>query len=86
MYVLGKIANSISEIKEEYYGTKEFQNYYIHDIFKDKTVHYTNPHNGGIGISQNDNSVPNEYKLDLSKEDWFVFYVKGEKEYGKNKR
>ncbi|MEG1523355.1 MAG: hypothetical protein RR455_12980, partial [Bacteroidales bacterium] len=31
------------------------------------------PHDGGVGISQNDHTVPNDWKLDLSNEDWFVF-------------
>ena len=71
--VLGKIANSLSEIEETYRGTKEFYSKHIKDIFKNKTVNYTDPHDGGIGISQNDNSVPSKDKLDLSKEDWFAY-------------
>ena len=30
-------------------------------------------HDGGLGYSQNDASVPNRWKIDLSKEDWFAF-------------
>ncbi len=71
--VLGKIAEKVSSIEETYMGTKEFTARYIHDIFKDKRCNYTDPHDGGVGISQNDGSVPVAWKVDLSKEDWFAF-------------
>lgn len=71
--VLGKIAESISGIEETYEGSSEFTTKYIHDIFKDKRCNYIDPHDGGLGISQNDNSVPIAWKMDLSKDDWFVF-------------
>ena len=70
---LGYIAESISGIEETYEGSSEFTAQYIHDIFKNKRCNYIDPHDGGIGISQNDNSVPIAWKMDLSKEDWFVF-------------
>lgn len=71
--VLKKIATSISNIEETYEGSKTFTAKYIREVFKDKRANYTNPKNGGSGISQNDNTVPMAWKLDLSKEDWFVF-------------
>lgn len=71
--VLGKIAEDISGIEETYEGSSKFKTQYIHDIFKDKRCNYIDPHDGGIGISQNDNSVPIAWKMDLSKEDWFAF-------------
>lgn len=71
--VLGNIAESISSIKKTYEGSKEFTAVYIHDIFKDVYCNYIEPHDGGIGVSQNDSSVPIDYKMDLSKEDWFAF-------------
>ncbi len=70
---LSKIGESISDIEETYEGSEEFKAYYIHDVFKDKTCNFTDPHDGGIGISQNDISVPTAYKIDLSKEGWFAF-------------
>ena len=70
---LGNIAESISGIEETYEGSSEFTARYIHDIFKNKRCNYIDPHDGGLGISQNDNSVPIAWKMDLSKEDWFVF-------------
>jgi type III restriction enzyme len=36
-------------------------------------VNITSPHNEGIGISQNDPSIRKEWKIDLSKEDWFAY-------------
>lgn len=71
--VLKKIATSISNIEETYEGSKTFMAKYIREVFKDKRVNCTNPTDGGLGVSQNDNTVPMAWKLDLSKEDWFVF-------------
>lgn len=71
--VLGRIAGSISQIEETYYGTKEFRARKLHEVFKNKTVNYTDPHDGGVGISQNDASVKTEWKIDLSSEDWFAY-------------
>ena len=71
--MLGKISEKISAIEETYEGTKEFTARYIHDVFKNKRCNYTDPHDGGIGVSQNDYTVPTAWKIDLSKEDWFAF-------------
>ena len=72
--VLGKIAESVTGIVETYEGSSEFSAKYIHDIFKDKRCNYTQLHKGGIGYSQNDESCTDAgYRMDLSKEDWFVF-------------
>ena len=74
MKVAGKIGEAISNIKETYEGSNEFSAQYINKVFHNKTVNYTNPQkNGGVGISQNDSSVPSEYKIDLAKEDWFAY-------------
>ncbi len=72
-YALGKIAQTISEIKETYSGTKEFHATNIRDIFRNKTVNYADPHDGGVGVSQNDSSVRDDWKIDLTKEDWFAY-------------
>lgn len=71
--VLKKIADAVSAIEETYYGTKEFHAKKVREIFKDKTVNFTNPHDGGIGISQNDPSVKKELKIDLADENWFAY-------------
>lgn len=70
---LKRISESISAIEETYEGSTFFHCKYIHDIFKNKTCNYNDPHDGGVGVSQNDLSVPAAHKLDLTKEDWFVF-------------
>lgn len=71
--VVGKIADSVSEIEEIYEGTKEFRPERISAVFKNKRCNYTVLHDGGIGYSQNDSTVPAAWKIDLSKEDWFAF-------------
>lgn len=72
-YVLNKIVDSISGIEETYRGTKEFVAKNMRDVFRNKTVNYTEPHDGGVGISQNDASVKAEWKIDLNAEDWFAY-------------
>lgn len=71
--ILGKVSECISSIEETYEGSKEFTAKYIREVFKNKRCNYIAPHNGGIGVSQNDSSVPIAWKMDLSKEDWFAF-------------
>ena len=71
--VLGKVAESVSDIETTYVGTTEFKPAHINEMFKDKKCNYTVVHDGGLGYSQNDMSVPNGWKIDLSKEDWFAF-------------
>lgn len=71
--VLGKVAESVSDIEITYVGTTEFKPTRISEMFKDKKCNYTIVHDGGSGYSQNDASVPNGWKIDLSKEDWFAF-------------
>lgn len=71
--VFGKIGERISSIEETYEGSSDFKAQYIHNIFKEKRCNYSDPHDGGRGISQNDNSVPLALKIDLSKEEWYAF-------------
>ena len=71
--VVGKIADSVSEIEEIFEGTKVFKPEHIYNVFKNKRCNYTVLHDGGIGYSQNDSTVPAAWKIDLSKEDWFAF-------------
>ena len=68
MNVLGKVADSISAIEVAYEGTTIFNAKRIRDIFKNKRCNYTVMHEGGLGYSQNDSSVPVAWKIDLSKE------------------
>ncbi len=71
--VLAKVSVSISKIEETYEGTKTFRALNIRDVFKNKKCNYSLQHDGGIGYSQNDTTVSNAIRLDLSQEDWFAF-------------
>lgn len=71
--VLGKVSESVSAIETTYEGTRVFKAEYIRNVFKNKRCNYTLLHDGGVGYSQNDSTVPAAWKIDLSKEDWFAF-------------
>lgn len=71
--VLDRIAESITGIEETYFGTREFHAQRIHDVFRDKTINVSDPHDGGIGVSQNDVTVRKEWRIDLSSVDWFAY-------------
>ena len=70
---LGKISNNISDIEETYEGTKEFKPRKLCEVFRDKTVSYTDPHGDGQGVSQSNGAISEHLKVNLSNEDWFVF-------------
>ena len=72
-YVLGEIAGLIPGIEKTYMGTKEFRARNICDVFRNKIVNYTDPHDGGVGVSQNDPSVNSDWRIDLSAEEWFAY-------------
>lgn len=71
--VLGRVSQSVAKIEETYVGSETFRPQPVREVFRDKKCSYTTLHDGGIGCSQNDSSVPPAWKLDLSKEDWFAF-------------
>ncbi len=72
LFIINKIQNSIIKMDEVYSGTKTFESLRVCEIFKDKIMNITNPENDSVGISQA--SVLNdEYKLDLSDKDWYVY-------------
>lgn len=73
LQVFTKIGNEISAIKEVYEGTEEFTDKRVHEIFHDKTLHITDPHGEGEGVSQNASAIRPAWKIDLSSEDWFIF-------------
>lgn len=72
-HVLGIIAEAISKIEETYFGTKEFRAHRMIEVFKNKTINLTDVHDGGKGVSQKDPSVKQEWRIDLSNEDWFAY-------------
>jgi type III restriction enzyme len=71
--VLAKIGDEISAIKETYEGTTEFTDKKFREVFRGKTLHITDPHGEGEGISQNAPTIRQEWKIDLATADWFVF-------------
>lgn len=71
--VFSEISNHVISIKTEYEGSTEFEMNYLKNILKDKTIYLTDTSdNGGKGCSQN-NCLNQEYKLNLAKENWYVF-------------
>lgn len=73
MTVLTKIGDEISAIKETYEGTTDFTNKKFSEAFHNKTLHITDPHGEGEGISQNAPAIRPEWKINLGDADWFVF-------------
>ena len=71
--VVEKVSNSISDIEETFEGTKEFKPRKICEVFRDKTVSYTDPHGDGQGVSQSHGAISEHLKVNLPDEDWFVF-------------
>lgn len=73
MTVLSKIGNEISSIKETYEGTTSFTDKKFSEVFRSKTLHITDPHGEGEGVSQNAPVIRPDWKIDLGDADWFVF-------------
>lgn len=71
--ILGKIGSEIASIKETYIGTREFSCSHFHETFKAKTLHITDPHGEGEGVSQNAEAIRPEWKINLADQDWFIF-------------
>lgn len=71
--VAGKIANVISRIEETYEGTTKFYSKHLREVFKDKKINVELKTEGSVGYSQNDNTVPTAWKINLAAEDWFAF-------------
>lgn len=73
VYVLGLIASEISKIEKTYRGTNDFKARHVCEVFHNKTVNYTDVHEGGLGYSQNHSTVDADYRIDLSDKDWYVY-------------
>ena len=73
IYVLGLIAAEITKIEKTYRGTNEFNSKHVNEVFRNKTVNYTDVHEGGLGYSQNHSSVDSNYRIDLSDKEWYVY-------------
>ena len=70
---LEKVESHVMAIKPEYVGSKEFEPKQLKVILKDKKISLGSIiQNGGKGNSQN-NCSNEEYRLDLTNENWYVF-------------
>ena len=67
------ISSHIVNLKPKYEGSRTFYPMKLSDVIKDKSIYISSVDiSGGVGESQNNN--PNEeYQLDLSKLDWYVY-------------
>lgn len=70
--VLEEVSTYISDIEETYEGTRVFRAVNVRDVFKDKSINVEEVP-GGKGVSQDDHSVPQEIRFDLSQEDWYAY-------------
>lgn len=73
MAVLTKIGGEISEIKETFNGTTDFTDKKFCEVFRSKTLHITDPHGEGEGVSQYATAIRPAWRIDLGAADWFVF-------------
>ena len=64
-YVAGKVAEVISQSTMTYRGDENFFPRRIRKVFRDKTINFSETHEGGIGFPQAD--------VDLSAADWFAY-------------
>ena len=71
--VLGRIAPRVERLLQEHSGSMDWKSVPLASVFTDKTVHYTNPHGDGAGISQNDPMVSEDYRMNLALEDWYAY-------------
>lgn len=73
MTVLTKIGGEISAIKESYDGTTDFTDKKFSEVFRSKTLHITDPHGEGEGVSQYSTAIRPTWRINLGAADWFVF-------------
>lgn len=73
MTVLTIIGSEISAIKETYEGTTVFTDKKFSEVFRSKTLHITDPHGEGEGVSQYASAIRPQWRINLGVADWFVF-------------
>lgn len=67
------ISSHVSSLKQEFVGSTEFTPKKLNEVLKDKKIYMEKiDSNGGKGSSQN-HCINDEYRLDLSNENWYVF-------------
>lgn len=73
VHSFSNIASYLSNLKQEYEGTTQFYAHRIADVIKDKIINISKPtKNDGHGNSQT-NADKQEYRLNLSNENWYVY-------------
>ncbi len=70
------VSNYVQTIQITYKGTNEFRGYPIKDIFTDRIRNISRDNNDtswGNGVSQKDFSVDQNFRMDLSDKDWYIY-------------
>lgn len=65
------VSNYISNIEEEYEGTKKFYPKKVNSVLRDKKIYIDNPTGDGVGVSQLE--VHEDMAIDLYSIDWYVY-------------
>ena len=73
MKLFGKLSSKIASIKDEYEGTTTFIAKPLKEFVRDTPRKKMNPDDEGEGVSQNASTVSEEYRLNLSDKEWFVY-------------
>ena len=73
MKLFEKLSSKIASIKDEYEGTTTFIAKPLKEFVIDTPRIKMNPDDEGEGISQNASTVSEEYRLNLSDKEWFVY-------------
>lgn len=73
LVLLNKLSNFVTTIKPEFVGSTLFEEVALSDYVKNVKRFKNSTSLDGEGISQNDYSVDDSYRLDLSNKDWFVY-------------
>ena len=73
MKLFEKLSNKISTIRDEYEGTIDFIAKPLKEFVIDTPRKKMNPDEEGEGVSQNASTVSEEYRLNLSDKEWFVY-------------
>lgn len=68
---LQTVSHYVSNIKEEYEGTKEFYPKKVHSVLRDKKIYIDNPTGDGLGVSQLEGHE--DIAIDLYSMDWYVY-------------
>lgn len=72
--VLSELSDVISGIEKTYKGTADFTECPVREVFsKTKSINYTTVVKGSKGYSQNDLTVKEDWRCNLSECDWFAY-------------